>query len=125
MQIKLNTIGIIFSVTFLAACQHDANIAQSNNIQAKTTIKPVDQWQEVTVRYHKFEDGFYGLVSATGKNLLPMNLTKKYLIDGTELRVRGHEVEGMMSTHQWGTAFKITDVELIKMGKDHHKKNNH
>ncbi len=73
--------------------------------------------QQVTVKYFDFEGGFYGLVGKDGKKLLPMNLAKKYQVDGSILKVRGHIIKGMMTIQQWGTPFEVTDVELIKLGK--------
>ncbi|GAW96822.1 MULTISPECIES: hypothetical protein [Colwellia] len=74
-------------------------------------------WQQVTVKYLDFEGGFYGLVSKTGDKLLPMNLAKEYQLPGTVLKVQGHVIKDMMTIQQWGQVFKITEVELIKLGK--------
>jgi hypothetical protein len=128
MNIKSNNIWTILFVTSLAACQHDTEVVKDNNndiLQQDTIIKQVEQWQKVTVKYHDFEGGFFGLVSATGKNLLPINLRQEYKVDGTELRVRGHIIEGMMSIQQWGVAFKIIEVDLVKTGKGFHQINSH
>ena len=73
-------------------------------------------WQIVTVKYLDFEGGFYGLVSQCGDRLLPMGLPKEYKIEGTTLRVKGHLLTDMMTTQQWGEAFKVVEFELIKIG---------
>ena len=78
-------------------------------------------WQQVTVKYLNFEGGFYGLVSSTGEKLLPMNLAKEYQLEGTKLKVKGQLIKDMMTIQQWGEPFKITDVELIKLGKKQEK----
>ena len=85
----------------------------TNNVAAKQE----QIWQQVTVKYFDFEGGFFGLVTNKGEKLLPMNLAKVYKVDGTILKVTGHIIKDMMTTQQWGTAFKVTEVELIKLGK--------
>jgi len=74
-------------------------------------------WQQVKVIYLSFEGGFYGLVTENGTKLLPMNLSKQYKVAGTVLNVTGHEIKDLMSSRQWGTAYKIEDIKLIKLGE--------
>lgn len=81
------------------------------------TDKKENVWHEVTVKYYDLEGGFYGLISTKGDKLLPMNLAKKYQLPGTILKVKGQVINGMATIQQWGEPFKITDVELIKLGK--------
>jgi len=135
MRITLNKVLVGLFITFLTACQNDAGLTKVNNNtpqkqtsikQAKimqASIKQIEQWQEVTVKYYDLEGGFYGLVSIKGKKLLPMNLPQEYRLDGTKLKVKGHIVKGRITIQQWGTSFNITESELIKLGTDHRKKN--
>ncbi|WP_246129133.1 hypothetical protein [Colwellia demingiae] len=74
-------------------------------------------WQQVTVNFYDFEGGFYGLTSKTGDKLLPMNLAKQYKLAGTVLKVKGEIIKDMMTTQQWGQPFRITSIELIKLGQ--------
>jgi hypothetical protein len=74
-------------------------------------------WQHVTVKYYDLEGGFYGLISTTGSKLLPMNLSKQYQLSDTILKVKGKVLKGMATIQQWGQPFKITDIELVKLGK--------
>lgn len=124
MKAKLNLtlILLITSSLLLAGCTQ-ANEVQlsgqevSNTGKNQVTAKQEKTWQQVTVRYLDFEGGFYGLVSKTGDKLLPMNLAKEYQLPGTVLKVKGQFIQDLMTIQQWGQPFKITDVELIKLGK--------
>jgi hypothetical protein len=125
MQIELNKLWCVFFVITLSACQHDAKVVKENTmtLQEQVPMKQTEHWQDVTVKYYDFEGGFYGLVSTTGKKLLPMNLVQKYKVDGTKLRVKGDIIKDMMTIQQWGIAFRITDIELIKIGNGQGKSN--
>jgi hypothetical protein len=74
-------------------------------------------WQKVTVNYYNFEGGFYGLVTSTGIKLLPMNLAPKYEVPGTVLKIKGEMIKDMITIQQWGQPYKVSDVELITLGK--------
>lgn len=117
------------TLTLLVAGCSQANDVSSNGSKV-TELRNSDMensakqsWQQVTVKHLNFEGGFYGLVSSKGDKLLPMNLAKKYQLEGTQLKVKGQLIKDMMTIQQWGQPFKITDVELIKLGKQQ-KKNN-
>ena len=86
-------------------------------IKESSKVNIEKSWQQVTVKYLNFEGGFHGLVSKNGEKMLPMNLPVKYKVDGTILRVEGHFIKDMATTQQWGKPFKVTNIELIKMGK--------
>lgn len=136
-MILKNTLSLLLLVT-LVACQHEADTetkaeaevetvaavetaadkADSHMVQEKIPTEQGEYWQGVTVIYNDFEGGFYGLVNGAGKKLLPMNLAQEYKVNGTKLRVKGHIIKDMMSIQQWGTAFKITEVELVSLGKN-------
>jgi hypothetical protein len=79
-------------------------------------IKIKQLWQQVTVKHINLEGGFYGLVSENGSKLLPMKLPAKYRVDGTILRVKGEPIDNIATIQQWGTPFKLIDIELIKLG---------
>ena len=99
--------------------QKAKNEVDEGMIKKQLTAKntPIEQWHKVTVKYFDFEGGFYGLVSKNGQKLLPMNLAKKYRVDGTLLEVKGHIIENMATIQQWGVAFKVTEVNLMELGK--------
>ncbi|MBL4940302.1 MAG: hypothetical protein JKY81_01415 [Colwellia sp.] len=82
----------------------------------QSMVKMTQSWQQVTVKYFDLEGGFYGLVSEQGAKLLPMGLPAKYHVNGTLLRVKGQVLNNMVTIQQWGQPFKISDIELIKMG---------
>ncbi len=86
--------------------------------QEQTTMeKETQPWLQAKVVYLDFEGGFYGLVTEKGSKLLPMNLAKEYKIVDTVLKIKGHKVEGIATTKQWGTLYKLADVQLIQLGK--------
>lgn len=87
---------------------------------AKEIQSTRQDWQQVKVVYLSFEGGFYGLITENGTKLLPMNLAKEYKIAGTVLKVSGHEIKDLMTTKQWGLAYKIDDIKLITLGKGQH-----
>lgn len=115
------TLAITLSL-LLAGCSqanHEQGVEQKSATAGTTKVaaKKTQVWQQVTVKRFDFEGGFFGLVGKEGKRLLPMNLAKEYQVDGTILKVQGHIIKDMMTIQQWGTAFEVTDVELIKLGK--------
>ncbi len=107
-----------FKKLFIATlpCLSLMNISCAEQEQASMKIK-TQEWLQVKVIYLDFEGGFYGLVTENGSKLLPMNLAKEYKVIDTLLKIKGHKVEGMATTQQWGTLYKLTDVELIQLGK--------
>ncbi|KGJ97307.1 hypothetical protein [Colwellia psychrerythraea] len=109
---------------FTVGCSQASNVQEKEQKQAlvkvgkqQVTDKKEQVWQEVTVKHYDLEGGFYGLTSKSGGKLLPMNLAKKYQLSGTVLKVKGQIIKGMVTIQQWGQPFKITDVELVKLGK--------
>ena len=127
LQSLYSTSSLFITLSLLIAGCSQANHEQvvekesANTGMTQVAAKQEQVWQSVTVKYLDFEGGFFGLVAKGGEKLLPMNLAKKYQVDGSTLKVRGHIIEGMMTIQQWGTAFEVTDVELIKLGKAHEK----
>mgnify|MGYP000414179557 CR=1 FL=1 len=99
--------------TVLAEEKNDAAIISNPEV---AIIKQT--WQKVSVKYFGLEGGFYGLISKDGAKLLPMNLPVKYKIDGTLLRIKGHEITDIMTIQQWGQPYQITDLELIQLGEN-------
>jgi hypothetical protein len=104
--------------------------ANHNLVEQKNNVKPEAQkmttekemiWHAVTVKYLEMEGGFYGLVSDKGDKFLPRNLAKEYQLPGTQLKVKGEVIKGMITIQQWGKVFNITDVELVKLGQGESK----
>ena len=119
----MNKLSLIIATlpVLLTGCFHTSNEAtQSQAIQqignSQLTDKQEQVWQQVTVVYNDFEGGFYGLTTKAGVKLLPMNLAKQYKLPGTVLKVKGVMIKDMATMQQWGEPFKITDIELIKLG---------
>ena len=73
---------------------------------------------EGTIHYMNLEGGFYGIVTDKGKKLLPLNLEKKYFVDGTVIKFSGNHEKGMMTIQQWGTPFRVNEVHSISLGKN-------
>ncbi len=107
-------LSLVFLLISGCAISSEERIAATKEDLPIITIK--ESWQQVTVKYLDFEGGFYGLVSENGVKLLPMDLPEKYKVAGTILRVKGIFIADMMTIQQWGKAFKIAEIELIKMG---------
>lgn len=72
-------------------------------------------WQRGRVQFLNLEGGFYGIITDSGKKLLPMNMKKEFAQNGAIVRVKG-KVKNVMTIQQWGTPFTITDIELISPG---------
>ena len=70
-------------------------------------------WQLGRVKFLNLEGGFYGIITDSGRKLLPMNMAKEFAQNGAIVRVKG-KVKDVMTIQQWGTPFMITDIELIK-----------
>ena len=72
-------------------------------------------WQRGRVQFLNLEGGFYGIITDSGKKLLPMNMKKEFAQNGAIVRVKG-KVKNIMTIQQWGTPFTITEIELISPG---------
>jgi hypothetical protein len=72
-------------------------------------------WQRGRVQFLNLEGGFYGIITDSGKKILPMNMTKEFAQNGAIVRIKG-EVKNVMTIQQWGTPFTITEIELITPG---------
>ncbi len=58
------------------------------------------------------EGGFYGIISATGEKLLPLNLSEAYYQAGAKVRFKA-EKANVETIQQWGTPVTILAIELI------------
>lgn len=72
-------------------------------------------WHRGRVQFLNLEGGFYGIITDSGKKLLPMNMKKEFAQNGAIVRVKG-KVKNVMTIQQWGTPFTITEIELISPG---------
>lgn len=87
---------------------------QMKRVEMKAAVK----WQQATVKYFNIEGGFYGLITEQGQKYLPMNLAKEFQQDGALVNIKGQLKKGMMTTQQWGTPYEISEIKLIKAGKN-------
>ena len=120
----------LFTIFLFAGCQSQspekvssnstsssASASSANNhTQTKEKVTAM-QWQQAHVKYIRLEGGFYGLVTREGRKLLPLNLDKKYRQEGAVVKVKGVINRNVMTFHQWGEPFKITELTLIKAGR--------
>ena len=67
-----------------------------------------------TVTFIDLEGGFYGLMTEDGEKLLPSNLPKEFLKDGTVIQFHATTLKDMQSIHQWGTLVEVKDVKLVQ-----------
>lgn len=93
-----------------------ATATTNTSTDEEPPVEPDYQYQG-TVTYIGLEGGFYGVITKSGKKLLPMDLDKKYFQDGAIIQFNGKAAEGMMTIQQWGTPFNFSEVKLIKKGK--------
>ncbi|MBT8448651.1 MAG: hypothetical protein KJO69_03125 [Gammaproteobacteria bacterium] len=122
MNARINTIVIkhcCISVALLSlvACQSPEESTMPETDMAKET-QETSKMMTATVKYIAIEGGFYGLETADGQQFLPRNLDKNYQTDGTVIRFKVQPVEGVMTTQQWGTLVRLSDVELVKKAVD-------
>lgn len=94
-----------------------AQLKEKKMAELKVKLKdPLNGWQQGRVQYINVEGGFYGIITDSGMKILPMNLAKEFADDGTIVRIKG-KVKKVKTTHQWGTPFTISNIELIKPSK--------
>jgi hypothetical protein len=72
-------------------------------------------WLRGRVQFLNLEGGFYGIITDSGKKILPMNMAKEFAQHGAIVRIKG-KVKNVMTIQQWGTPFTITEIELISPG---------
>lgn len=94
------------------------HIPKDDDVKAKIKAVVKDElsgWQTGRVQFLNLEGGFYGIITESGKKLLPMNIPKEFAQNGAVIRVKGKE-KNVMTIQQWGTPFTITDIELLTPG---------
>ena len=72
-------------------------------------------WQRGRVQFLNLEGGFYGIITDSGRKILPMNMAQEFAQNGAIVRIKG-KVKNVMTIQQWGTPFTITEIELITPG---------
>lgn len=131
-NMRLNNMSTLFKrccisvcMLFLVACQSpEEQVSVEQTAKETEMTKEIVQPQETsevytaTVKYIELEGGFYGLLTKDGKKLLPKNLAKDYLTDGTIISFRMVPMDDVMTTQQWGTLVMVSDVALVKKGVD-------
>ena len=129
-MIMLKQLTLLCSLGLLTACQTD-NVSDSNaNVEATATTvtaekkitksievikepkREVNQWQQGELVFMQLEGGFYGIISATGEKLLPLNLSKAYYQAGAKIRFKA-EKANVETIQQWGKPVTIVAIELI------------
>jgi hypothetical protein len=106
-------ISVVLITVVLFSCQQKPEQAMNQFSSEQRGIKEVSF--TAILKYMKLEGGFYGLVTKEGQHWLPMNLPNEFKKHGAMVKVKGHEIKGMMTIQQWGKPFSITDIQLIKM----------
>lgn len=122
---------ICLSLSVLAGCKHSTNqsaVQEMEQQMANKTSETVKielekpsaleaNWQIGTVQFLNLEGGFYGIVTKDGKKLLPLNLQKNYQQVGAVIKFTGKAEPELRTIQQWGTPFRIKDVEIITAGR--------
>ncbi len=63
-----------------------------------------------TIRYMRFEGGFYAIQGTDGNNYDPINLPNTYAVDGLRVRVVARAQPLMGSFHMYGQIIEIVDI---------------
>lgn len=102
----------------LVGCQSALNNNNSTAIldeQAITTQAPLPY--RGRIEFIELEGGFYGIITTQGEKLLPLNLKPSYMQHGMKIEFSGHRNNDVMTIMQWGQAFTLAEVRLIKEPK--------
>ena len=68
-----------------------------------------------TITFLGFEGGFYGIISDDGKHYDPINLEKRFQVDGSRVRFKLKIMEGYLGFHMWGAIVQIIHIEQLPM----------
>jgi len=90
-------------------------INTSETLKGHKMIDEFSEWQRGRVQFLNLEGGFYGIITDSGKKILPMNMAKEFAQNGAIVRIKG-KVKNVMTIQQWGTPFTITEIELVTPG---------
>lgn len=66
-----------------------------------------------TVRFINLEGGFWGIITDSGKSILPQGLAEEFKKDGLRLSFKAEAITDMMTIQQWGTFARVSDIEVI------------
>ena len=66
-----------------------------------------------TIKYLKFEGGFYGIIGDDGNHYKPIKLAEEFKKDGLKVRIEARERKGIISIHMWGKNVEILKIETI------------
>lgn len=66
-----------------------------------------------TVQYISLEGGFYGIKTDDNKSLDPLNLSKKFQVDGKRIYIKYIEKKETVSFHMWGTIVEIIEIKEL------------
>ena len=122
----LKILAIVFTFIISGCMQSDPG-AQTIQVASTEEVKPAQEESmnnitkypyKGTIHYMNLEGGFFGIVTDKGEKLLPFGLEKKYFVEGTVIMFSGNHEKGMMTIQQWGTPFRIDQVQLISLGKN-------
>lgn len=132
---KLNIIVIIylFVSTQLIGCSVDTKM-EGNTASGSVKVTPLknntppveslskgkkvmSKWYTGKLIYMQLEGGFLAFTGENGERFLPINLDKKYQIDGAKVKILGYPDTNIMTIQMWGTPFKVIDVEVIEQSK--------
>jgi len=87
---------------------------ESNQIVNKKLDEKIITLQG-TIHFFALEGGFYGIIIENGQKILPINLKKKYQINGAIVKVEGQLIPELVTIQQWGTPFKIHKIVVVKI----------
>ncbi len=98
---------------FSSGCESTQLTMNANSLnESKSTV--VNEWQQGKIIFKNLEGGFYGLITDKQQKLLPVNLAISFQKNGLIVKFKGQELTDIMTIQQWGTPFKLSNIELIK-----------
>ena len=118
-RLSLVLFGLIWTLSGCSASETDmAEQEQPTGEIQSEDVMVNKNMITATVTFIDLEGGFYGLMTEDGEKLLPSNLPKEFLKDGTVIQFHATTLKDMQSLHQWGTLVELKDVTLLQVSAD-------
>ena len=68
--------------------------------------------------YQDLEGGFYGIISDSGENYLPVNIKSdfpEFQKDSLRVRFEGEKCEDQFSVYMWGTLIELSEIKELEL----------
>lgn len=101
---KIAPLIIILTLILICGCQKANKEPDKEGVISMTG----------TVRFVDLEGGFYGIVADDGNHYDPINLDKKFQVEGMRVRFEAKTRKDVATYHMWGTPIEIIKIEKMK-----------